>query len=402
LIARLVAWGLARYARGPARPTGRRVTFLLMHAWGMGGTIRVTLDLAGWLAADHDVEVLSLVRRRNRPAFRFPPGVTVTAIDDQRPGRTPFAGRLLGRLPSVLLRRDPRAAGAATLWTDVCLARRLRTHPGGVLVGTRPGLTVAALDARRPGLSVVAHEHMHFTAHRPRLQRTIVARYPEADAVVTLTATDQARFAEALGDAAARIVTIPNATRELGGRTPTLDNPVILAAGRLTNQKGFDLLIGAFALFSPEHPDWRLRICGSGSDGQWLRAEVARLGLGGRVSLPGRVRALGDEMAAASMFVLSSRFEGFPLVLLEAMQKGLPVVSFDCPTGPREVVEDGRNGILVPPEDVDALARAMLALVRDAGLRRRYGREAARAAASYRMEVIGPRWNRLIDGLLAP
>jgi glycosyltransferase involved in cell wall biosynthesis len=269
-----------------------------------------------------------------------------------------------------------------------------------VIVGTRPGLTVAALLAQRPGLSVIAHEHMHFTAHRPRLQRTIASRYPEADAVVTLTATDQARFLQALGDPAARVVTIPNATRDLGGPPPALESPVILAAGRLTNQKGFDLLLEAFAQVSAQHPDWQLRICGSGSDGERLRAHAARLGLAARVSLPGRVGALGDEMAAASMFVLSSRFEGFPLVLLEAMQKGLPVVSFDCPTGPREVVEDGRNGILVPPEDIDALARGMRALVEDADLRRRYGREGARTAAGYRMEVIGPRWNRLIDGLL--
>jgi glycosyltransferase involved in cell wall biosynthesis len=378
------------------------VTFLLMHAWGMGGTIRVTLDLAGWLAADHDVEVLSIVRRRRDPAFPFPPGVTVTAVDDQRPGRTPLAGRLLGRFPSALLRQDPHAAGASTLWTDVCLARRLRSHPGGVVIGTRPGLTVAALVAQRPGLSVVAHEHMHLAAHRPRLRRTIVSRYPQADAVVALTPSDQAHFVEALGAPSLRVEAIPNATRDLGGPAPSLESPVILAAGRLTNQKGFDLLLQAFAQVSAQHPDWQLRICGSGSGAARLRKDVARLGLGARVSLPGRVTALGHEMAAASMFVLSSRFEGFPLVLLEAMHKGLPVVSFDCPTGPREVVEDGRNGILVPPEDVDGLARGMLALVEDAELRRRYGREGARTAAEYRMEAIGPRWNDLVDSLLGP
>jgi glycosyltransferase involved in cell wall biosynthesis len=105
-------------------------------------------------------------------------------------------------------------------------------------------------------------------------------------------------------------------------------------------------------------------------------------------------------MAQASMFVLSSRFEGFPLVLVEAMHKGLPVVSFDCPTGPGEIVEDGRNGILVPAQDVDGLARGMIALIEDAELRRSCGAEAAKTAEAYRMDVIGPRWDAFIAELL--
>jgi glycosyltransferase involved in cell wall biosynthesis len=105
-------------------------------------------------------------------------------------------------------------------------------------------------------------------------------------------------------------------------------------------------------------------------------------------------------MAQASMFVLSSRFEGFPLVLVEAMHKGLPVVSFDCPTGPGEIVEDGRNGILVAPEDVDGLARGMMTLIEDAELRRRCGAAAAATAAAYRMDVIGPQWDTFVAELL--
>jgi glycosyltransferase involved in cell wall biosynthesis len=401
-IAHVLAGPLRRYARGRPRGPADRVTFLLMHAWGMGGTIRVTLDIAGRLAAQHDVEVLSIVRRRDDPFFMLPPGVTVTAVDDQREGRVPPLGRLLRLLPSVLMPHgDAHAAGPCTLWTDVCLARALRRLPGGVVIGTRPGLTALALDVAAPGVKVAGHEHMHLSAHPEPLRRMITSRYPRLDALIVLTRADRDEFAAALDGSGVPIVRIPNATRDLGGPAPALENRLILAAGRLGNQKGFDMLIQAFAQVNARHPDWQLRICGDGPHARRLRRLTARLGLSGRVAFPGASAALGEEFARASMFVLSSRFEGFPLVLVEAMHKGLPVVSFDCPTGPGEIVEDRRNGILVPARDVDALARGMIALIEDPELRRRCGAEAARTAEAYRMDVIGPRWDAFIADLLA-
>jgi glycosyltransferase involved in cell wall biosynthesis len=401
-IAHFLAAPLRRYARGQPRGPADHVTFLLLHAWGMGGTIRVTLDIAGRLAGQHEVEVLSIVRRRDEPFFGFPAGVTVTAVDDQRKGHAPLLGRVLSLLPSVLMPRgDAHAAGPCTLWTDVCLARALRRLPGGVVIGSRPGLTVLALEVAAPGLKVAGHEHMHLSAHPKRVRRMIASRYRGLDGLIVLTRADRDEFAKALDGTGVPIVCIPNATRDLGGPPSALENRLIIAAGRLANQKGFDMLIQAFAQVNARHPDWQLRICGAGPHARRLRRLAARMGLSSRVALPGRSASLGEEMARASMLVLSSRFEGFPLVLVEAMHKGLPVVSFDCPTGPGEIVEDRRNGILVPAEDVDGLARGMIALIEDPELRRRCGAEAARTAEAYRMDVIGPKWDAFVAELLA-
>jgi glycosyltransferase involved in cell wall biosynthesis len=105
-------------------------------------------------------------------------------------------------------------------------------------------------------------------------------------------------------------------------------------------------------------------------------------------------------MEKASVFALSSRFEGFPMVLLEAMSKGLPIVSFDCPTGPRELIEEGHDGMLVANGDVDALGGAMLELIEDEEMRRRYGAAAREKARGYEMSAIGPRWDRLLAQVL--
>jgi glycosyltransferase involved in cell wall biosynthesis len=396
---------LRRYVR--ARPRGRppgdpgRVIILLGSAWGMGGTIRATLNLAGYLAQRHDVEILSLMRRRETPFFPFPPGVTVTALDDRRPGATPLPLRpvrsLLTARSSVLMSRQDRLFPETSLWTDVRLVRRLRGQ-SGFLIGTRPGLNLLAADLSPPGLITIGQEHMHLRAHPDELQRRLKRRYRHLDAVVVLTERDRRRYQRLLRGKT-RLEQMPNSVPPVDGDTASLDGTAILAAGRLGRQKGFDMLIKAFAQVAPTHPEWRLRICGDGGWRPRLERLIAEYGLEDAVTLAGPVEQLDDEMRTAALFVLSSRFEGFPLVLLEAMAAGLAVVSFDCPTGPRDVIDDHRNGILVPRRNIDALAEGMRELMDDPALRRRLGAAAAETARGYSMDAIGPRWEALLDEL---
>ena len=148
---------------------------------------------------------------------------------------------------------------------------------------------------------------------------------------------------------------------------------MVVAAGRLVGAKGFDRLIRAFTWVAEAHPGWRLRICGGGPARAALAALIDELRLGGRVELAGKVRDIEAELEAASVFALSSRVEGLPLALLEAMAKGLAVVSFDNCAGPCEVIEHGADGLLVPGGDERALARAICALIESPDLRRRLG-----------------------------
>ena len=175
----------------------------------------------------------------------------------------------------------------------------------------------------------------------------------------------------------------------------------MVAAGRVGPQKGFDRLLPVWAKVVADHPDWELRIWGDGKDTRKLRRQADELGIADSARLMGFTRKLHDEFADSSVYVMSSRKEGFPMVLLEAMGVGLPVVSFDCPTGPRDIIREGVDGHVVPDGDGDALAAALGHLMDDEAARKAYGAAAVEGAERYDIATIAGRWEALLAELEA-
>jgi glycosyltransferase involved in cell wall biosynthesis len=392
---------------------GGKVYVLLMNAYGIGGTIRTTLSLVEQLAEKHDVELISMIRRRSRPHFRLPDGVGVSVVDDRRRSVQPrgWRGSLrrwIRKLPSFLVHPEEWAFSASSPLGDIRLIRMLRSLEPGVLIATRPSLNVIAAQFAPNSVLVVGQEHLNFRAHRPGLARQMERRYGGLDALAVLTDADRHDYQEVLAGSNTRIVRIPNAVPHVPGKPRDERQKVVLAAGRLTWQKGFDLLIDAFVPIARERPDWQLRIYGTGNREQRLRRRILRQGVYNNVFLMGTTRRLGEFMSRAALFALSSRYEGFGMVIVEAMSKQLPVVSFDCPRGPAEIIDPGRDGILVPPQDVAGMTRALLELIDDADRRAQYGSAAAEKARRYEIGEIGAQWESLLaqltqnDGHRAP
>ncbi|WP_405956547.1 glycosyltransferase family 4 protein [Streptomyces phaeochromogenes] len=389
-----------------------KIRYLLLHAYGTGGTTRTVFNQANSLrAAGHDVEVVSVLRGRDEPRFFLDPRIPITVLVDERDDTPSTRGGPVARYQAgrraTLTSRPPQHIPPGEFGTQYfneyverSLIRYVRRLRHGVLVSTRPALNILTAQYAPSDLTLVAQEHMNLSVHKRDVRASIARTYARFDAIAVLTETDREAYERMLPGA--RIVRIPNAVHAVRQQHTTYASHIAVAAGRLFWQKGFDLLIPAFKQVVADYPDWQLRIFGSGERRDELRALIDAHHLYNHILLMGHTTRLDEELAKASFYVLSSRFEGLPMVMIEAMTHGLPVVSFDCPTGPAEVITHGKEGLLVPPEDVDALAEAMRELMADEGLRADMGASALLASHSYAPEVVHPQWEQLFEELQTP
>jgi glycosyltransferase involved in cell wall biosynthesis len=322
-----------------------------------------------------------------RGDIRYPLDAKVRVLAGEAKGHAETSGG-----PASKLGRAWRLA--RTQWRiGKALSRVIRSDRPDVVVlnGLTTACSVLALDKRFAARTICC-DHNHFTARSAMWQRLRRWLYPQVGAVVSLTQADAAKF-RALNPLTEVIY---NAS-SLRADAPALpDQPVALAIGRHVAQKGFDMLVKAWAIVASAMPEARLRIVGDGP----LRAEHERQArdarLGERIEWLAPTAQIERHYREAAIFVLSSRYEGMPLALLEAQALGVPAVAFDCPTGPAEIVT-GQTGRLVPAGDVQALAAAIIELLSSPDLRARM----ARAAIDRSRELFSPqqhaqRWTALV------
>ena len=227
---------------------------------------------------------------------------------------------------------------------------------------------------------------------RSKMDEIAVRRF---DKFVALTHEDKCYW----GDLP-NIEVIENAKNEWGDHTAALENKQVIAVGRYDYQKGFDRLIEAWRSVYERFPDWKLKIIGDGESRNELDILVEKHDLNDVIELKMSVSDILQEYLDASFLVMSSRYEGMPMVLLEAMSVGLPMVAFACKCGPRDLILDGENGFLVPEGDVPMLAERIIQLMEEQDLRNRMGQAAKIKSERYAEPVIMEKWMKLFDNLL--
>lgn len=361
----------------------KRLT-LIIPSLTSGGAERVMTTLANrWSAEGRAVTLITLDDSRQAPFYPLHPAVAHRALGVARASNSPV------RAVSNNIRRV------------VTLRRAISASEPDVVLSFLDTTNVLTLLATR-GLDVpvVVEEHTDPSQKRiggwEPLRRLL---YPRASRVVLLSEHARSYFGPTVR---ARTSILPNPiVVDLPGPAPRGERPRRMAAamGRFGPEKGFDLLLDAFARVAGQHPDWDLTIWGDGP----LRPELERqregLGLGDRISLPGRTTRPHDELRRADLFVMSSRREGFPMVLGEAMACGLAVVSTDCPSGPRQLIRAGVDGLLVEPESVEALAAGLSALMADDELRSRLAARAPEVLDRFGLERVIALWDELFASL---
>lgn len=221
----------------------------------------------------------------------------------------------------------------------------------------------------------------------------LVGKLKKLDRLIVLTNEDKANWKELHN-----VTTIPNPLNVFPSVESEQRNKKAIAAGRYCYQKGFDLLIEAWTIVAREHPDWILEIYGAGNRDEYIKL-VAEKGISNSVIINPATDNIYNRYADASLFVFSSRFEGFGMVLLEAMATKLPVVSFACPCGPRDIISDGKDGILVENGNVKELADKICYLIENEDVRKEMATNAVEKAKLYSVDVIMKKWLDLFESI---
>lgn len=354
-----------------------KIAFLINSLAVSGGAQRMTVLLAGGLARRGlKVEIITVAGGAGGASFfKLDPRVKILSL-----GGTEGEGfyrtwwRNVRRLRGLLRR------GAYDCVVDVCTLWSLVSVPAALGLGIR----------------TVGWEHMNAgeisSGFLGPLGRRVAAWLHHR--VVVLTDDDKKTYIR--NYRARRVETIPNPVTIAADEPSPLTEKRFLAMGRFSDVKGFDMLLDAWELTRCRHKGWSLRIVGSGPLERSYRARVAKLGLTDSVEIVAPVRDVERMYRESSVYVMSSRNEGMPLVLIEAMAMGLPIVSFDCEAGPRNVVVDGVTGLLVPPLDVARLAAAMDVLAARRSLRRRMSAAALERSRLFAPDAVFDRWMALL------
>lgn len=358
---------------------------LIIPALTAGGAERVMTIMANhWVAAGESVTLLTLDQGCDPPFFAL----------DERVRHRPL--KLQADSAHLL------AAVGNNLRRVRVLRQALQEEAPATVISFLDSTNVLTLLASRGlNLPVIVAEHIDPARYHTKPAWVALRHwlYPQADRVVVLTERALDYF-----------------PRSLHGRCRVLPNPVpappmptglaeersfyrLLAMGRLVEQKGLDVLLEAFALLSEDFPDWILTVLGDGPQRAALEKQARQLGVAAKVEWRGTVKRPESWLAEADLFVLPSRYEGFPMALCEAMAMGLPVVAADCPTGPREIMQHEVDGLLVAAENPKALAEGLRRLMASPTERQRLGTAACGILDRYGVERVMAMWETLLAGL---
>jgi len=366
------------------------LTLIIYSLSGTGGGMEraATTLVNAWSRRGYKVSLLTLDAPTAQPLYPLAEGVELCQLDINRPAANKLMAIKRMGLSVWTLRRT-----ILRLETDVVVSFGDQTCI--LAIAGCLGLKIPVLAAERT-------HPAHYSLGRGwgTLRKWL---YPHAAALVAQTSDLAEWYRENIPSV--RTEVIPN---------PVLPSPIkhhpsctgqkktIAGAGLLAEVKQFDLLITAFEPLAAKHPQLNLVIYGDGPDRDKLQQLIIEKGLEGRVSLPGRVKNLSAHLARADMFVLTSRTEGFPNALCEAMACGLPVVAFACPSGPADIIRHGVDGFLVPPGDVEMLTAKTEELISNNDLMQLFSANASEIVSRFSLEQVLGKWDILIHEVHTP
>lgn len=363
------------------------VVFLLGDSTSKGGIEKVIMTLASALSKHYNSSILSLYRTNDKVCFSHE-NVTIDYVNNgfetsmyNRPYNA-FLGILFDML-YILLKALP-------------LRGALKKHKAHVIITCDIKMTMLAyLSSIFTGCKVIAVEHFEYDVPNVFLKKIRKILYRLTDAVVILTDEDFSKYSW-LDNSKLHIIPNIVSVKKLEGIVKKQNQ--IIGVGRLCYQKGFDLLIRAWSKIEHQYPNWCLKIYGEGEEEDALNMLIKKMNLT-NVELHPFTKDIDIVYQQSKIFVLSSRFEGLGMVLLEALSHELPCISYNCPAGPKTIIKNNYNGLLISTGDIDELSQALSSLVSNESLRNKYSRNALPSIEQYSVSSVATKWTKLINGI---
>lgn len=372
-----------------------KIIYCIAGTCHSGGMERVLANKANYLTGHGYEVVIVTTDQQGLPPF-FPLAEQIRCIDlginyEENNGKS-FANKLLHyplkqyrhqkRLAAILKREKPDIT-VSMFCNDAGFITRI--NDGSKKVLEIHFSKFKRLQYNRKGLWRLAD------LWRSKQDEKTVRRF---DKFVVLTEEDKGYWGNL-----PNITVIPNANTFATSQAAALENKKVIAIGRYTYQKGFERLIEAWNILSPGFPGWKLDIIGNGEERDKLQDLIHAYHLDGQVTLVSPTKSIDKVYLDASVLVMSSRYEGLPMVLLEAQAFGLPIVSFACKCGPKDIVTDGETGFLAAENDIKGLALQMAKVMENTQLRKQMGRKAKEASRRYAEDAVMAKWTALFDSL---
>lgn len=354
------------------------IVFFIYNISAVGGTERVASVIINELAKrDFNVHVLGLYGDPEKIFFPFEPNVRVTSLHIEN----------LKGIRKILYSQHKirQFVNNNHIDTFVTVESIMATYSVPSLAFT--------------GIRHVVWEHFNFKVSLGIAARSLARQLALcfADSIVTLTARDIQFWKQGAWYRRAKLAHIPNPMFLEEQKINENPSKTVISVGRITFQKGFDLLVDAWGqLPASLRNEWKLLIIGDGEEKPALERKITELGVGDSVELVGATKAVFAYFEAASIYCLSSRFEGLPMVLLEALAFHLPIVAFDCDTGPEELIEQGENGILVEAGNVGKLSQSLATLMNDDALRGRMRNYKSQRLHTLELGGIIAQWSQVL------
>lgn len=352
-----------------------KIHFIVADITFRGGIERVTINLANELIKENDITIVSYFKTNKKVNYEFDEKIEIKYLSNEKyigePGSLKRLFKFLRKIYIVTKYFKKES-------TDIIVAQ-----------GMPVALMLFFLNFMNKKIIVCEHVHYFYYGKIMRFIRNIL--YKSYFKLIVLTEKDKKYFQENLKN----VDCIPNFIPSISNKTSELNNKVLISIGRLEEQKGYDILVDICSKFLSKYPEWKLKIFGEGNLKEKLQSQIEEFNLQNQILLMGTTDKIEEEYLKSDIYIMSSRFEGFPMVLLEAASYNLPIISFDCPSGPSDIIENGVNGFLIKNFDEKEMQEKIEILMKNENLRKEMSKNNKEKIEQFSKNTILKKWREL-------